>query len=205
MVNLDGVGSWYSDALEIHGRTPNALGWRDEEQQDLRFDRLLSVLGRPSQLGTVLDYGCGYGSLLTYLIGRDVGIREYVGVDISSTQLEEAAKTVANCDVPSRLLETSSPSESCDYVFVSGTFNLRQGIDEAEWAQFVRQTIKSLWGQARSGLAMNFLTTNVDWRRPDLFYLNPASLLSQVLGELTSQVIVDHSYPLYEWSIGLHR
>lgn len=205
MVNLDGVGSWYSDALEAHGRTPNAVGWRDEDQQDLRFDRLLSVLGQPSQLGVVLDYGCGYGALLTYLMNRNLDVDEYLGVDISSTQLEEAKKTVADSGVPARLLETSLPSEACDYVFVSGTFNLRAGTDEDEWAQFAWQTMTSLWGHARKGLAVNFLTTHVDWKSPDLFYADPGNVLMRALRELTPRVVVDHSYPLFEWSVGMHR
>ena len=204
-MHLDEVSSWYSEALRTHGRSPGAVGWRNEKQHALRFQRLISVLDHPDRLGVVLDYGCGFGSFLSFLEDEQLNVDEYVGVDISRSQLAEAQRTVRNSSIPCTLLETSSPSLTCDYVFISGTFNLRMEIGEREWEEFVWETLSSLWEMTRCGLAVNFLSTHVDWQDESLFYVDPSSLIRRVLRELTPRLVVDHSYPLFEWSMGLQR
>ena len=205
MVDLEGVNKWYSDALLAHGRSSSAVGWRSEEQQTLRFDRLLSVMDSPRRLGGVLDYGCGYGSLLQYLHGRDLEFDEYVGVDISEQQLAEAERTALDLGRPATLLLTETPEVECDYVIISGTFNLRLDVEPSHWSNFVWDKLQQLWPLARKGLAVNFLTTYVDWENPDLFYARPDDFMSRALARLSPRVIVDHSYPLYEWSMGVLR
>lgn len=205
MVNLEGVNNWYSEALLAHGRTSSAVGWRSEDQQTLRFDRLLAVLGSPNNLGAVLDYGCGYGSLLQYLHRRHLNFDKYVGVDISEQQLAEAERTALDLGRPATLIRTETPEVMCDYVVVSGTFNLRLGVETSQWSNFVWDKLQQLWPLARKGLAVNFLTTYVDWESPDLFYAKPEEFMSRALERLSPRVFVDHSYPLFEWSMGVLR
>eukprot|EP00966_Prymnesium_polylepis_P072946 1693829-Prymnesium_polylepis.1 len=48
-------------------------------------------------------------------------------------------------------------AEISDFTLVSGTFNLRAGVAEAEWAAYVEERVQELWSHSRRGLAFNLL------------------------------------------------
>ena len=43
-INLSKIEKLYSDGIREHGPTPQSVGWKDENAQNLRFEMLLRVL-----------------------------------------------------------------------------------------------------------------------------------------------------------------
>jgi SAM-dependent methyltransferase len=90
---LSEVADLYSDNLDAHGVSPMSVGWRDEAQQRLRFEKLAAVIDRETrQQGfTVNDLGCGYGAMFGYLdqLGAP-RLEQYIGYDISQKMLAAA-------------------------------------------------------------------------------------------------------------------
>lgn len=196
------VRDLYTSGLSRHGPTPDAVGWRDGAQQ-LRFDTLARVLADhpPEGPATVADLGCGYGALLKHLDGRpELTVERYDGYDLSAEMLAAAARATGD-DPRCRWVRSGELDRDVDYVFVSGTFNVRLGASEADWAEYVRQTLRAVHARARRGIAFNLMTSWVDYRADTLFYADPAEWFSFCRRELSRSVSLRHDYALYEWTM----
>lgn len=196
---LRGVGDLYTSNIGKHGVDPAAVGWRDRETHELRFDKLAQVLSRGEEPFTVNDHGCGYGALFEYLVAQGLPVSAYCGTDISAEMLAAARERVP--DPRAEFVEAPLPPAAADYTFVSGTFNVRLGASDDAWERYVKETLVALAARSRRGLAFNLLTTYVDWRADDLFYADPARFFDFCRTELSRYVTLLHDYPLYEWTM----
>ena len=105
---LDQVAKLYSDGLAEHGATSKSVGWKDPDQQILRFDKLCESLlpEGPDEAFTVNDWGCGYGAMFGYLDERwGEKLETYNGFDIAKSMLGhlvERPGTITSCDPSTR-------------------------------------------------------------------------------------------------------
>lgn len=199
------VGALYTGNLHEHGLSSRSVGWKDAESQRLRFDKLAEVILPEHRAAgfTCNDWGCGYGAMCDYLDQReDFTLNRYYGYDISKEMI--AAARGAECS-RAEFIEATLPTQIADYTFVSGTFNVRFQSSDADWADYIRQSLSDLWKKSRHGLAFNLLTTFVDWRADDLFYADPAEFFTFCRRKLSRFVTLLHDYPLYEWTILVRR
>lgn len=197
---LAGVSRLYGESLAEHGATSQAVGWRDEASQRLRFDKLFQLVADDEDEVSVADLGCGYGAMFDYLAERLGGrLVAYVGIDVNPGMVAAARARVA--DPRASFAEGALPQEPCSHAFVSGTFNVKLEASDAEWEEFVRDTLRSLARLAGRGLAFNLLTDQVDWREEQLFYASPGRFLDFCRHELSRSVALLHDYPLYEWTM----
>ena len=199
---LDEVAALYSASLAEHGMSSKGVGWRDPESQRLRFDKLgyLLELDPEPSVVSVNDWGCGYGALFDYLDERpDVTLEHYYGYDISSEMLEAAAQRLN--DPRAQLIAAAEVTNTADYSFASGGFNVRLGADEQDWLRYVKGVLANLAARSRRGFAFNMLSTHVDWREDHLFYADPAEFFTYCTREFSRRVTLLHDYPLYEWTI----
>ena len=122
------VSKYYGKRLQDHGATPKGVDWKDEFSQTIRFEQLAQILSG-DMAASVIDWGCGYGALLTFL--RERGFTgAYVGLDISA-QMITAARAVAT--FPDRRL--CMVARRHGWEVLSGGHN-QQALepDSAEWS-----------------------------------------------------------------------
>jgi SAM-dependent methyltransferase len=134
------------------GNAPSyELGWRNDHSQLKR----LEVLCRIGDLSgcMVLDLGCGYGDLKTYLDQRFQGAA-YIGVDFLPEFIAEAKKRHGHAQdvmlVQSDFLVEELPE--VDVAVASGSLNYRSENELHPW-----QTISRMWAASRKGVAFNLL------------------------------------------------
>jgi hypothetical protein len=199
---LAGVEALYTANLAEHGTRSASVGWPDPDAQRLRFDKLAYVIDVETPGGpiTVNDWGCGYGAMFRYLDERFT-LAGYTGYDISAEMLDAARGFVD--DPRARWVQGSEVTETADYSFVSGTFNVRMEASDAAWQRYVEDTLELLAQRSRRGFAFNLLTTYVDWRKDDLFYGDPLHFFTFCRENIARYVTLLHDYPLYEWTIGV--
>jgi SAM-dependent methyltransferase len=194
------VARLYRDSLEEHGQSPMGVGWRTEESQRLRFEKLLSVVDhqRRDRID-VNDLGCGYGAFLTFLEERQFPIGRFFGYDISEEMLTVARTraTVTRCEFTA----SSRITQPADYSFASGIFNVKLDCDHQSWKPYVEDVIRNLAEHSRLGFAFNLLSTYSDYQEEHLFYGDPLYWFDWCKRNITPWVTLLHDYPLFEWTI----
>ena len=190
----------YNERLNELGETPQALGWRDNQQQQLRF-KVLAGIGS-LQGASVLDIGCGFGDLLDYLTTSGPFEVSYTGTDLNPAIIEVARKR--HLQSQARFLVTADLSQfdtaSLDYVFLSGLFNFKIQNNIG----FMHETVRESFRIARKGVAFNLLGSYVDFKERHLFYHQEQEVFDFAKG-LTRFVTLRADYPLREFTIYLYH
>ena len=204
---LDKVAKHYTETLRKHGSVPLSAGWKDEASQRLRFEKLAQVLdSRRGSKGrfSCNDFGCGYGAMFHYLDQLDsVTLEHYYGYDISEEMLTAAREAIS--DPRAAFICAARVTNEADYSFVSGTFNVKMGESDVEWGEYMKDSLMDMSKLSRIGLAFNCLTTYVDWKEKHLYYADPFEFFDFCKKNISRYVCLIHDYPLYEWTIIVHK
>jgi SAM-dependent methyltransferase len=198
---ISAVERYYTAKLDAHGATPSGVDWNSAAGQDLRFEKLLTVvkgIGQPS----INDFGCGYSGLLDYVRERNIRVNSYCGYDISAAMIAEARRRHAG-DPQATFVNNESDIAVADFTLASGIFNVRLEHSSAVWKRYMFETVDRMAALSRHGMAFNALTSHSDYgyRRADLFYADPAEMLDYCLRRHSRDVSLLHDYELYEFTI----
>jgi SAM-dependent methyltransferase len=198
---IPSVERYYSAKLREYGATARGVDWTGEDSQQLRFDRLLELIGDDHGAFSINDYGCGYGALVDALARRYSGFR-YAGYDISPAMVAEATARYAGEE---RAAFTSNRDEllRADFTVASGIFNVKLETEPEVWFAYVLDTIATMVRLSERAIAFNALTSHADaeYKRPDLFYADPAELLDHCLRTHSRDILLRHDYGLYEFTV----
>jgi SAM-dependent methyltransferase len=203
---IDPVVAYYEGKLAQFGGTAQGVDWKDQHSQLLRFEQLLRALGieQTAHPFSIVDYGCGYGALLPFLIERGFTCI-YTGYDRSPRMIDEAQRLhTANATATFTAdWESVAPA---DYVVASGVFNVRLDAGTEEWRESVLESLSAVDAKATAGWAANFLTSwsDRDRMRGDLYYADPAVLFDWCK-QRSRWVSLLHDYGLYEFTLGVRR
>lgn len=200
------LGAHYEQTFRRHGATSEGVDWgSDSSRLALRYDRMLDVArAEPPSGWSMLDVGCGYGGLLEH--ARALGLQpQYHGMDISQAMIDWARRhhsdaSFACCDILSQPLQLSH-----DYVTCNGVLTQKLDTPLLAMDEYAQRLVRTLYTVARKGVAFNIMTTKVNFFAPNLYYRNPIEMLGWCMSELTPHVRLDHSYPLYEYTIYLYK
>ena len=191
------IASFYDTRYDEFGNTIKSVGWGNKETQELRF-KVLSEIG-DLEGTSVCDLGSGFGDMYHYLTGHFKGV-QYTGIDISERLLSQARLSCPQGNFVYRDILSKPLNREYDYILCSGALNLK--IEDHE--QFVEQMLTIMFQGCRRGVAINFLSTYVDFQVERNFHFSPEKALT--LGKkLTRYVALRHEYPLYEFTLYLYR
>lgn len=198
---LGEVAVYYAEKLAEHGDTPRGVDWNSEESQTVRFTQLCKVISPQVSEFSLNDLGCGYGALLDYL--RNIHPTfTYLGVDVVPGMIAAASQRHSAAR-HARFIASSEPDRTAEYGVASGIFNVRQGRSEAEWFDYVQDTLDILDRTSRFGFSFNCLTaySDADKKRDYLYYADPCRLFDLCKRRYSRQVALLHDYGLYEFTI----
>ncbi len=201
---LDTVNKYYTEKIIEHGVSPKGVDWNGQESQELRFQQLASVIKEDSGF-SLLDFGCGYGALLDYLQPRKGSFR-YHGFDISEEMIRQGRQH--HPESPDVTWATvMDANEQYDYSILSGIFNVRQAVNDAEWQQYVINSLDVVNQCSTKGFSFNILTSYSDkeYMRDYLYYADPCFYFDHCKKHYSKQVALLHDYPLYEFTIVVRK
>lgn len=198
------VAGYYSSKLAEHGETPRGVDWNGEESQLVRFEQLSKVIDLPGGF-SINDLGCGYGALCDFLSARYHDVT-FNGCDVSAAMIQAAQKRHASLP-NARFTVTSSPDQTADFGIASGIFNVRLGRSDAEWLDYLGQTLDILDSSSSRGFAFNCLTSysDADRMRDYLYYADPCLLFDLCKRRYSRHVALLHDYGLYEFTILIRK
>jgi SAM-dependent methyltransferase len=140
--------------------------------QALRFD-VLALVMEGAEPVTVADFGCGTGALFDRLAARaePPPVGGYTGYDLVPAMVEAARER--HGDPRARFEVGSAVTEDHDYVFASGAFTVRPGIDDDTWEAHLHEVIAGLWTHARRGIAFNLMIRTPKPAEPHVYTGDP--------------------------------
>ncbi len=196
----ESAARYYSGKLSEHGPTPAGVDWNSVESQSLRFEQLIKgcLLQEDSSL---LDFGCGYGALLTFLRRRSIR-SFYWGYDVAPAMVSKALELHSG-DSGSRFVNDLGEVPPVDYALASGVFNVKQEASSEKWQVYILETLGKMMALARKGLAFNLLTAYSDRNRmrDNLYYGDPCFFFDYCKTKFSRHVALLHDYGLYEFTI----
>ena len=196
------IAGYYSHSFQQYGRQPRGVDWKDDAAQQRRFEALTQHI--PVNMpGTVLDFGCGYGALFSFLTKKGYEI-EYHGFDIAKDVL--AATKSYYSDAKNAQFHTSLPENlRVQYAVLNGVFHVKLHQETNAWEQHVLATLQRLLPYVTTSLSINFLSLKSDpeKRKGTLFYAHPVKFTKTVRSRLGCQVTMVEHPDLYEFVMNL--
>lgn len=200
MHTLDDSGAifrYHRDMAALHGANSSyALGWRSERDQQIRFAALTQIA--PLNGKTILDAGCGYADLFTYLRDR-YAIGLYCGVEQIPELLYIAIRRYGHLPsmqfISGNFLSRDLPI--CDYVFASGSLNYSSSEPD-----FIYKAISKLYSCCSEGLAFNLLSTV---SAPGLLTAYAPEDILAYCRTLSNRVAFDNSYAAEDFTVLMYR
>ncbi len=196
----------YSEKFSRHGPSSEGVDWgSDQAKMFLRYDKMLSIADFAARNPvSLLDVGCGYGGLQQYALSNKIDL-DYTGIDVAGNMIEWATANLTSRKFIEGDILDYKFDRQFDYVVCNGILTQKLEAAGLEMDQFANQLIRRMFSLCTIGTAFNVMTTKVNYYSNNLYYRNPAELLSWCLSEITPHIKLDHSYPLYEYTIYLYR
>ena len=189
--------SYYKNCIERHQDEVRMVGWRSKKRQDLRF-KILAQIGDLND-NSVLDLGCGLGALGEYLHRQGIPV-DYCGYEICGRTVNMANKLRPYLKIAAVDILENAAGERFDRVLASGIFNLRLNNNRS----FLEATLARSFEICNLGVAVNMLSTYVDYRDNTLSYVKPEMAFG-LAKTITPRVALRYDYMPYEFTLYLYK
>lgn len=168
---VDKIESYYCDKIQQHFPDYKIHGWESEEAQLSRFKVLYDSVRLSGK--SLLDVGCGAGSLVRYLSDHRVKV-SYVGVDVLKPMVMLAKQRYPQALFLHQNIFSDNPfpNNAFDVVFASGIFNLDLGNNEA----FLQQAVALFGNLATQTILFNCLSVHSNDKEEGYSYIDPKSI-----------------------------
>lgn len=182
---------FYTAAIERHGESARGVHWNSAQSQEKRFEVLLSCID--DENFSVVDAGCGFADLYTYLCTKEVPFSTYTGLDISPKMVEIAKKKtgceIIECDICRDVLPVA------DYYICSGAMNILSRFDTYLF-------IRNCYEASKKGFVFNLLMGEDDSLVYNHFYPNE---LQGLFNELGAKVTIKKGYIKHDFTAFLEK
>lgn len=193
------VALQYEAAYAEHGCSLNSL-FIPKGRQKERFDALTDAIS--SDGFSILDFGCGFAHLKSYLDSKFKDFR-YHGADITeSFILENQARFDEKAQGTFQYIQHVADIQGqFDYVLSAGVFNLKYCADPILNRQFVLDTVKALFEKATIAMMIDFMPADVDYQAPNAYHQDVMEIYQLFRQNLTRRLKLDLSYMPYEFCL----
>lgn len=201
---LNEVNAYYTDKILKNGLTPQGVDWSSVESQNLRF-KILSADIDSEKYFSVIDYGCGYGSMFDFYKTQYNNF-DFFGYDISGEMINNA-KEIHKDDKNAKWHTDIKDVPNADFVIASGIFNVRLENSEKDWLAYILETLKTINEKPNKGFSFNMLTkySDAECMKDYLYYADPLFIFDYCKRNFSKYVALKHDYPLYEFSISVKK
>ena len=197
-VNRSFIYRYHQKRIKLFGEgTSEALGWKSDLSQNLRFE-ILAQIGDMSGL-SVLDLGCGHGDLSAFLREKYVDLR-YAGIDQMEELLDIATHRYGSVSDTTFYLGDCWTADlpNMDYVLASGLLAYKNSQPD-----FIFRMIDRLFQTCRLGTGFNLLK-NVDDNEGILMQYDPQQILSYCR-QLSPKVVLREGYAENDFTIFIYQ
>lgn len=138
--------TFYHASIAEYGLNARGVHWHSQQAQAIRFEQLLALL--PTDFKNVVDAGCGFGDLYTFMMNNYSKSIEYIGLDALDVMVKEAQLRTHQMIYQCNILKDSLPAG--DFYLCSGALNI---LTRYEAHRFIRRC----YDASNRGVIFNFL------------------------------------------------
>lgn len=195
----------YEQTFSKHGACSKGVDWGIDSDVTLRYHNMLAIINDEEVYApSILDVGCGFGGLYEY--ARSCGVEiEYTGIDIAANMIQYAKEKYPACTFLNGDVMSCDFNKEYDYVICNGILTQKLEYSILEMDKFANSLIKIMFKLSRRGIAFNIMSNKVNFMVSNLYYRSPVEVLAFCLDNLSHKVIVDHSYPLFEYTVYVYK
>ncbi len=196
----------YESCLAEHREGARAVDWKDEESARIRYDVMLDLLAHERETVSLLDFGCGLGSLKQHIDKRGLRHIHYEGLDISPAYAEAALKKMPGVTIHCfDVLKDDTRLRQYDYIVMNGIFTRKENMSHQAMLNYLQELTTKLFRHARRGIAFNAMSPYVDWKANELFHPGFDELASVISSSLSRHMVLRNDYGLYETTSYVYR
>jgi trans-aconitate methyltransferase len=194
---IEDIRKLYHERLEKQGYDVTTVGWKNVDEQILRFKILCDISDLTGS--SICDIGCGFGDIIPYIKQR-FGDFKYSGIDISDQLVHKAAELHPDYNFKCLDILDNSFCERFDYFLLSGALSFR--IDDN--MALTKAMLSKMFLLANKGVAVNFLSSYVNYQHIRNFHYVPEEIFA-FSKTLSKSVTLRHDYPLWEFTIYIYK
>lgn len=202
----------YSDRFEKFGYDVKTLGWGSKQQQEYRFHQLIDEnINYKDKV--ILDIGCGFGDLYSFLVDEKISFKKYIGTDINPDLISKAEELHPHKNTE---FSTTNIIEDSNLDYLRADIGIMLGVlnfnlkDKFNNIEFSKIAITKAFALVNDVLIVDFLSDYKDSGYPEedfVYYHKPEQILSYAL-TLTQNVVLKHNYspiPQKEFIVFLYK
>jgi 2-polyprenyl-3-methyl-5-hydroxy-6-metoxy-1,4-benzoquinol methylase len=203
----------YEKTFDKYGATSAGVDWGTDTAKVIdRYERMLKIIDKNDhQHKSLLDVGCGYGGLLSYIESQNLLI-DYTGIDVAENMINHAMLKHKNVTFILGDIFEVNFDKKFDYIVCNGLLTQKLDTSIRDMHNYVQQLIKKMFSLCNLGIVFNLMSTHINFFSDNLYYHNPVEMLAWCFCEITNYIKLDHSYPLnskcngaYEYTVYLFR
>jgi SAM-dependent methyltransferase len=198
--------TYFRDKITEHGPVPQGVDFNGQAAQSIRFDQLIRIID-PSRRFNLIDYGCGYGALLSHLRKLDWDFT-YWGYDELDAMVEAARSEYGESDKVRFTTDLADVPE-CDYLIAGSIFNIKFDVPVETWRDHTLTVLRRMNSLCTRALSFDILTIYSDpdrmALRPDLYFADPLFYFDFCKRTLALDVALLHDYGLYDFTIMVRK
>lgn len=204
MFDLNKLSDHYSKSYKKYGFNSRGADWGDFEKHNLRITSMIELLGDDAfKNRSVLDVGCGYGSLYSAIKNYYPAINlRYVGIDPCAEVINYAKSTSdSTAEFICTDIQSFSTSISFDTVFCCGIFTKKAIMSDDEMYELLIRFFDLLKKLNPSSVCFNTMSAFCNRFDDDIFYPNYErimGMISSCFGYRVSDFVLSNSHLRYE-------
>jgi hypothetical protein len=196
---------YYSSLFKDYGYSPKSVGSENLTTKHMRYFKLSQIFSGDDHF-TLHDVGHGLGHYYDFLNSsyKDKCIA-YSGSEICKDFVEFCTTKYPACKFYYRNLSEKPFPETYDYIVLGGTFYHIEENDPLDWKIFIESSLSNGFDSCNKGMSFNFITEFCDYFKNGLYYCRLDHIISFIAHNLSRFFVIDHSYPLYEFTIYVYK
>lgn len=189
----------YQERIAKHGATFASLNSGDEKKQELRHRVLASALRGDSP--SILEVGCGLAGFYRHLLLNHQNC-SYRGYDIVPEYVAECRRNYPEADFDLRNVFVEGIEGTYDTIIMSQVLNNRYA--KSDNILVMQRALNLAFQHTRVSVAVDMLSTYVEFRNPDLFYYAPEEIF-RIAKQIAPRVVIRHDYRAFEFCVQLYH
>ena len=186
----------YQQQYQKFGVNSNSL-FIPGRKQNVRYN-IIKDIGITAN-DSVLDIGCGFGDLFTFLQQTISYKGKYTGFDITPEFIDVSKGRFPKTDFRIFDILSDETDEKWDYVVLTGTLNIKT--DELH-LDFIKKMVSKMFHFAKKGVSFDLISISGDDRYDYIFRADPLEIYN-FCKLLTQRITLRNDYMPYEFTVYL--